>query len=84
VCTAAIGNTAQSQQASGENQDMLTNREWDVLLLMRQRFSNKEIASKLFIAPETVRKHAASIYRKLGVHGRRQAVEAATRQRLIP
>jgi DNA-binding CsgD family transcriptional regulator len=62
---------------------MLSNRELDVLLLLRQRFSNKEIASQLFIAPETVRKHAASIYRKLGVHGRRQAVQAAIRQGLI-
>ena len=62
---------------------LLTNRELDVLLLLRQRFSNKEIASQLFISPETVRKHAASIYRKLGVHGRRQAVEAAIRQKLI-
>jgi ATP/maltotriose-dependent transcriptional regulator MalT len=70
------------QRAGGDNR-MLTNRELEVLLLLRQRFSNKEIASKLFIASETVRKHAASIYRKLGVHGRRQAVQAAVRQRLI-
>jgi LuxR family maltose regulon positive regulatory protein len=62
---------------------MLTNRELNVLFLLRQRFSNKEIASKLFVSPETVRKHAASIYRKLGVHGRRQAEEAAGRQGLI-
>jgi LuxR family maltose regulon positive regulatory protein len=65
------------------NGEMLTNRELDVLLLLRQRFSNKEIASQLFVSPETVRKHAASIYRKLGVRGRRQAVESAVRQGLI-
>ncbi len=80
---AAIGKASQGQQTPGGDGAMLTNRELDVLLLLRQRFSNKEIASKLFVSPETVRKHAASIYRKLGVHGRRQAVEAARRQGLI-
>jgi LuxR family maltose regulon positive regulatory protein len=84
---AAIANPSSGQQPPGGDAPpdggMLSNRELDVLLLLHQRFSNKEIASRLFISPETVRKHAASIYRKLGVHGRRQAVEAAIRQGLI-
>jgi LuxR family maltose regulon positive regulatory protein len=80
---AAIENASPGRQLSGGDGEMLSNRELDVLLLLRQRFSNKEIASRLFIAPETVRKHAASIYRKLGVHGRRQAVQAAIRHGLI-
>jgi ATP/maltotriose-dependent transcriptional regulator MalT len=80
---ASVANPSHGEQTPGGEERMLTNRELDVLLLLRQRFSNKEIASQLFISAETVRKHAASIYRKLGVRGRRQAVEAAIRQKLI-
>jgi LuxR family maltose regulon positive regulatory protein len=80
---AACASASAGQQRLVGDRCMLTHRELDVLLLLRQRFSNKEIASQLFVSPETVRKHAASIYRKLGVHGRRQAVETAVRQGLI-
>ena len=80
---ASVANPSHGEQTPGGDEGMLTNRELDVLFLLRQRFSNKEIASQLFISAETVRKHAASIYRKLGVRGRRQAVEAAIRQKLI-
>jgi LuxR family maltose regulon positive regulatory protein len=57
--------------------DPLTNRELDVLGLLAQRLRNKEIAEKLFISPETIKKHLANIYRKLDVSRRQQAVEKA-------
>ena len=53
---------------------LLTRREGDVLVLLRQRRSNAQIALELQIGVETVRSHARSIYRKLGVASRRELI----------
>jgi LuxR family maltose regulon positive regulatory protein len=55
----------------------LTNRELQVLELLGEHQTNKEIASQLVIAPGTVKAHTIRIYQKLGVRGRRQAVQKA-------
>ena len=55
----------------------LSNRELQILDLVAQRLQNKEIATKLFISPGTVKSHLNSIYRKLNVTSRLQAVEKA-------
>lgn len=55
----------------------LTDREFEVLALLAQRLSNKEIAQALVISPQTVKRHATNIYGKLHATGRRDAVAKA-------
>ena len=62
----------------------LSPRELEILALLAERNSNKEIAERLFISPGTVKRHTVSIYRKLDVNDRRQAVARATTLRLLP
>lgn len=52
----------------------LTPREDEILSMLAKGFRNKEIAEKLFISPETVRRHVHSIYSKLHVRSRTEAV----------
>ncbi|HMO31967.1 MAG TPA: response regulator transcription factor [Lacibacter sp.] len=53
---------------------LLTNREKEILELLAQGLSVKQIAEQIFIAPDTVRKHLYHIYEKLHVNNRVEAV----------
>ena len=53
---------------------MLTSREWEILDLLRDGLSTRQIAERLFLAQATVRSHVASILRKLKVPDRKAAV----------
>jgi len=55
----------------------LTDRELDVLHLLRTDLSSTEIADALVVAPSTVRTHIKNIYGKLAVHGRSAAIARA-------
>jgi len=55
----------------------LTPREQETLNLIAAGLTNQEIAEQLVVSPETVKKHAASIYNKLGVRSRTQATARA-------
>jgi DNA-binding NarL/FixJ family response regulator len=79
--TKAIGRASQVHSAVEETG--LSKRELDVLLALADGKSNKEIASTLWLAPQTVKFHLTSIYRKLGVNSRTQAVNWAYRQGLV-
>lgn len=52
----------------------LTARERDVLGLICQGLADKEIAARLKLAPNTVRNHVATVYSKLDVHSRSEAI----------
>jgi LuxR family maltose regulon positive regulatory protein len=55
----------------------LTAREQDILVLLSQRLSNKEIAQKLNITTDTVKRHILNVFQKLGVNRRADAVARA-------
>ena len=57
--------------------DPLSKRELEILRLLAERLSNREIAEQLFISLGTVKRHTANIYQKLSVEGRRPAVAKA-------
>jgi two-component system, NarL family, response regulator LiaR len=56
----------------------LTNREWEILDLMCGQMGTREIADALYLSPETVNSHVKNVLKKLGVHSRAAAVEAAS------
>jgi DNA-binding NarL/FixJ family response regulator len=60
--------------------DVLTPREADVLEGLQLGRSNGEIAAALCVSVETVRTHARSVFRKLGVHSRRELAGLARPQ----
>lgn len=58
-------------------------REYEVLELLAEGHSNKEIAKRLFVSPNTIKTHLARLYEKLEVSRRTQAVHKARALRLI-
>jgi LuxR family maltose regulon positive regulatory protein len=64
-------------------QEALTPRELEILQLVAAGLSVDEIAERAIIAPGTVRNHLKSIYGKLDVHSRLQAVERARALHLL-
>ena len=92
IKSAATGQVHLSPQASPffldivrrpESPDHLTPREMDVLRLLAQGHSNKEIARALFLAEETVKFHMRHILAKLGVQSRAQAILATIRLGMV-
>jgi DNA-binding NarL/FixJ family response regulator len=57
----------------------LSERERDVLSLIAGGATNKEIATRLYLSPHTVKDHTSSLYRKLNVRNRAEAVQRAER-----
>lgn len=55
----------------------LSDREFEVLELVAQGKTNREIAEKLFLSPNTIKSHVSNIYRKLDVARRPEAVARA-------
>jgi DNA-binding NarL/FixJ family response regulator len=93
IKAAAAGEVQLSAQASAylrqhmrfpDTHQPLTERETQVLQLLTQGLSNKDIARALQVVEDTVKTHVAHILEKLGVQSRTQAVLAAIRLGLVP
>jgi DNA-binding NarL/FixJ family response regulator len=67
----------------GKDSDALTDRELNCLQLLADGRSTKEIAAEMHLAEETVKTHLKSIYKKLAVRDRTEAVAEAFRRGLV-
>ncbi|HEU4513403.1 MAG TPA: AAA family ATPase [Nocardioidaceae bacterium] len=65
------------QRATRANAAGLTVRELEVLRLLAEGLTNTEIADRLTLSPRTAERHVSAVLGKLGVDGRRQAVQRA-------
>ena len=62
----------------------ITPREMEILELIAQGMSNREIAEKLFVSENTVKTHSSRIFDKLGARRRTQAVQLGKEFGLLP
>ena len=65
----------QANRGNRQLLEKLTAREREILLLLKDGYSRKEIAKKLFLSEDTVRSHIRNIYEKFEVHNRAQALK---------
>lgn len=72
------------EDADGGVVERLTGREGEVLRLLAQGLTNKEIAAALRISEHTVKFHVSSIYGKLGASNRTEAVRKGARRGWVP
>uniref|UniRef100_UPI0013D0A8B9 helix-turn-helix domain-containing protein n=1 Tax=Cellulomonas iranensis TaxID=76862 RepID=UPI0013D0A8B9 len=63
--------------------DVLTARESEVLTLVAQGLSNRQVGERLFISGKTVSVHVSNVLAKLGASGRTEAVAIAHRRGLL-
>jgi DNA-binding NarL/FixJ family response regulator len=73
-----------SANGSRRNEYSLTQREHDILALLAEGKSNREIAQRLYLSEKTVKAHLAAIFRKLGVTNRTQAAMMAVQMGVGP
>ena len=62
----------------------LTQREHEILGLIAQGFSNREIGEKLFLSENTVKTHSSRLFEKMQVNRRVQAVQRGKELGLVP
>jgi DNA-binding NarL/FixJ family response regulator len=83
----ALGMEVFDGPSDGEASDpaaaRLSPREREVMVLIAAGSTNREIAERLYLSPHTIKEHTSSIYRKLEVRNRAEAVRRAQRLGLI-
>jgi RNA polymerase sigma factor (sigma-70 family) len=71
------------QQGLSDTFDLLTSREKEVLQLLAEGRTNKEVATLLDVSPYTVESHRTNLMQKLNVHNTAEIVLYAVRKRLV-
>lgn len=79
----ALGRLAQRTREGSEARASLTRRELEILAMISQGLTMRQVGNRLGISPRTVETHVAKLYRKLGVRTRVQAVSHAAQLGLI-
>jgi DNA-binding NarL/FixJ family response regulator len=74
---------ARVERGQEDSYDSLSERERQVLKLIAEGKTNKEIAQALFLAVKTVQAHRANLMRKLGMHDRTELVKYAIRKGIV-
>ena len=75
--------SVKNEKDAQENIFQLSDREKEILQLLSEGLEYKEIGAKLFISPNTVKKHCINIYQKLHVNSKAQALRIAYTKGLI-
>jgi LuxR family transcriptional regulator, maltose regulon positive regulatory protein len=78
----ATQKSLRESQSPGPNNEHLTAREIDILRRLNGPRSLSQIASELYLSPNTVKTHTSALYRKLGARSRSEAVKIG-RERLL-
>ncbi len=74
---------ARTPGAAQIHSDGLTDREVEILVGISKGASSRELAAKIFVSESTVKSHLRTIYRKIGVRDRSQAVAYAIRKGFV-
>ena len=80
VLDAAVQGDAAEKATHEEGSPILSPREREVVRLVAEGLTNKEIAKRLILTENTVKSHVTSLFNKLGVDSRAQAVAVAAQQ----
>jgi len=83
VTRGVIDRLAELGKAAPGPEDALSQREKEILILVAEGCTNKEIAAKLFVSPYTARNHVIRILDKLGLSRRSEAAAQAVRLGLL-
>jgi DNA-binding NarL/FixJ family response regulator len=78
------GGSDTGSRRGGRGDYSLTQREHDILALLAEGRSNREIAQSLYLSEKTVKAHLAAIFRKMGVTNRTQAAMIAVQMGVGP
>jgi LuxR family maltose regulon positive regulatory protein len=76
--------SSSTQVPKSELIEPLSGREIEVLQLIAEGLTNREIAARLFLSVNTVKVHSSNIYGKLGAHNRTEAVARAQDLGILP